>query len=327
MRSSPVIAGRMWLHSSSQRSTARPRAERGGDGQRLGRLTRGDGGDRRRRCRRLEARREGPAVRGGNHDRPLRSGKAEPVQLRRHVRRVQQARAQRGETVELADARRHGETGHRQADLREPAPDRRRLGERQPHLRADASAGDGPEVHVLHQSCRLQLRGEAQTRRVARHAQRPRGIVDERSVVQDAQHPGLEVLERARPCLCMAVRHAHGNRVDGEVAAREILGHGRAELHVGQGTRPGVRLPPRSRDVDTGDRVGAEALMEGARLPQRARHGAGVPLDQQVQLARRATEQHVAHRPADDPDARQVTDGVRNEVECREAGLHGRTVV
>ena len=129
--------------------------------------------------------------------------------------------------------------------------------------------------------------------------------------MQHAQPPRREVLQRARDRLQLPVREPHRDRVDGEVAAREVLGDRRAELDLRQRTRLLVALAPRGGEVDDAARGrGAEALVQQRLLPQQPRHLGGVALDHQVEVARVAAEQRVTHRAADHPHARDVLEGV-----------------
>ena len=95
--------------------------------------------------------------------------------------------------------------------------------------------------------------------------------------MQRAQPPRREILEPARERLERAVGEPHGDRVDAEVAPREVLGDRGAELDLGQRTRPLVALAARRGEVDlAGRRGGAEALVHerlarpaAARRPRR----------------------------------------------------------
>ena len=120
---------------------------------------------------------------------------------------------------------------------------RRRLGlaQQQPQLRAQPRAGDGGERAVGDRrerpQARLLLDLEAQPRAVAHEPQQPRRVVEERALVQHAQPPRREVLERARHRLERAVGEPHGERVDAEVAPRQVLAQRDAELDLRQRTR------------------------------------------------------------------------------------------
>ena len=141
--------------------------------------------------------------------------------------------------------------------------------------------------------------------------------------MQDAEPSGREVVERVLDCdefapLRAAQRHHH--RVDGEVAAREVLAD-RAGSHVGQ--RPGVRvalgapLGDVDAPVDPLHRGRPEALMlRRFRHPRLiARQSSGelggelmrAAIDDDVELARDARLiQEVTDRTADERDARAL---------------------
>ncbi len=86
----------------------------------------------------------------------------------------------------------------------------------------------------------------------------------------------------------------------------------RAELHLGQRARRRVALAPRRGEVEDVlaglDGGGPEALVDGQLAARALRGAAGdgerVALHDEVELARLAPEQRVAHGAADDPDAR-----------------------
>ena len=92
--------------------------------------------------------------------------------------------------------------------------------------------------------------------------------------MQDAQHARREVVERARPGGEPAVGEPQGDRVDGEVAPREVVGQRRAEPHVGQRPGPRVALRPRAGEVE-GDPAGAHRRGAEARMGDHGRRRAG----------------------------------------------------
>ncbi len=128
--------------------------------------------------------------------------------------------------------------------------------------------------------------------------------------MEHAQRARREVLPRACVVGQLAVREVQGDRVDGEVAAREVLRQRGAELDVGQRPGPLVALTAGSREVERGPRSlhrgRPEPLVRGhgAAQPFRraARHGHRVALDHEVELVRRTAEQDVAHGAADHVD-------------------------
>jgi hypothetical protein len=158
---------------------------------------------------------------------------------------------------------------------------------------------------------------EPQPRGVAREPEQPRRVVAERVVVQHAERPGVEVLAGARSEDQLAVGEMQGDRVDREVAALQVLAQRRAELDVRQRARPLVALPAGAGDVE--DRVrrlnrhGAEAIVHDRPPAQRLRHAPGdrhgIALDDEVELLRRAAQQHVAHGAADHVDGVLALDG------------------
>ena len=136
--------------------------------------------------------------------------------------------------------------------------------------------------------------------------------------MQHAQPPRREVLEPAGERLQLAVREPDGDRVDAEVAAREILGDRRAELDLGQRTRALVALAARLGEVDLAGRGrGAEALVDERLLAQQPRRGRRVALHHEIEVPRLAPEQRVADRAADHPDAGNVRQSVEKRIRAR----------
>ena len=178
--------------------------------------------------------------------------------------------------------------------------------------REGVTVASAPSSTAANASSRVVLLDlEAQPRRVADEPQQPRGVVEERAVVQHAQPPRREVLERVRHRLQLPVREPHRDRVDGEVAAREVFRDRRAELDLRQRTRLLVALAPRGGEVDDAVRGRRpEALVQQRLLPQPPRDLGGVALHHQIEVPRVAAEQRVAHRAAHDPDARDVFERV-----------------
>src|SRR5205823_1667451 len=77
---------------------------------------------------------------------------------------------------------------------------------------------------------------EPQSRAVAGEAQQARGVIEKAALVQDAQAPGLEVLERVRRRAELGsagTGEANGDSVDGEVPAPKVI-VGAAGAHIGQ---------------------------------------------------------------------------------------------
>ena len=155
---------------------------------------------------------------------------------------------------------------------------------------------------------------EPKARAVAREAEEARGVVAEAALVKHAQASRGEVRERVVGRLqdpSLRSPEWHRDRVDREVAAREVLGDG-AGPDLGQGARVWVALRAALRDVDPQpcaplhDR-GAEAIVHGR---VRVRHAlgelgdepCGVAAHDHVELSRLELEQQVAHRAADERD-------------------------
>ena len=137
---------------------------------------------------------------------------------------------------------------------------RRRLAQQQPQLVAQAVAGDGRAQRGVDQRRRARVRRELEPRGVADEPQHPRRVVDERALVEDAQHAVLEVLARPGPVRPRAVEHGHGHRVDREVAARQVVLDARAQLDLRQRARPRVALAARARQVE-GELAGADVAV------------------------------------------------------------------
>ena len=136
-------------------------------------------------------------------------------------------------------------------------------------------------------------------------------IVAERRVVEHAEDPGAQVFLRPGHAAQLAVRQSQRQRVDREVAPREVLGQRGAERDVGERARPLVGLAPRGRQVEQhpvrADGRRPEAVVRDhlaagpLRHPPRHRHG--IALDDEIELARGPLEQRVADRAPDRPDA------------------------
>ena len=145
-------------------------------------------------------------------------------------------------------------------------------------------------------------------------AKDPRRVVDEREVVQDADHAGVEVGPAAErvdepPEVVALERDRH--RVDREVAPEEVLADRRV-LDGRERRRRVVELGPRRHDVDAAAvavehdrcaelRVRPHAAVE--RFCERLRELDGVALDGDVDVEALLAEKDVADRPADEVDA------------------------
>ena len=201
--------------------------------------------------------------------------------------------------------------------------DRVRFAERESQLGTDSRARDGvqrpPRERRAGQFGGAGLDLEPKPGAIASDPQQTGGIVAEAPLVQHAQPAGLEIAQciRHRAHLPPArAAQADGDRVDGEVPALEVLLLG-PRAHVGQGSRRRVGLGAAGRDVDppavplherraealvlVGARRHAEA---GGEIARERRGGLreGLPLaaHHDVQLARLATQQQIAHRAPDE---------------------------
>ena len=171
----------------------------------------------------------------------------------------------------------------------------------------------------------VRLEREAEPRRVARErATAASGRRRNEPSCRTRRRRGVEVLERAAAPSQLPSSDER-DRVDGEVAAPQVLLE-RRRAHVGQRARARVGLrararPGRRRSRRRRPRRGAEALVR--RPPTApsaaARRGAGVALDDEVELARRAAEQRVAHGAADDPDVGALVERVEQPPRRRAA--------
>ena len=136
--------------------------------------------------------------------------------------------------------------------------------------------------------------------------------------MQDAQAPGLEVLERVRRRAELGsagTGEANGDSVDGEVPAPKVI-VGAAGAHIGQASGRRIGLAAPRGDVDAplapADKRRFEALVRAAlqaRVGTRTRIGErrgellreqlGSALDHHVELLGGTREQQVAGRPPD----------------------------
>ncbi len=114
-----------------------------------------------------------------------------------------------------------------------------------------------------------------------------------------------EILERVLGRDQLA-RERDGDRVDGEVAAVEVLLE-RRRRHLGERAGRRVALAAGHRDVDApalaGRGRGPEGIVDGELAAERARERRRIALDDEIQLARGKPERDVAHEAADHRDA------------------------
>ncbi len=147
---------------------------------------------------------------------------------------------------------------------------------------------------------RLLLGRQPQLRDEAREPHDAQRIARERRCRDHPQPPCSEVLPATRRVDELAARERLGDRVDGEVALREVLldrlPEQRREIGLPAVTRlhdaPGAELLGQREDRST----------RGAR--ERPRRSLDVAADGQVDVGRRAAEQAVAHGAADEPGRR-----------------------
>ncbi len=143
---------------------------------------------------------------------------------------------------------------------------------------------------------------KAEPRGVAPETPEARGVVDEALLVQHPQEARVEVLVGVRRRAHLALRQRDRDRVDGEVAAQEVFGK-RRRLHFGKRARVGIALAPGHRHVDARaiERRGrrSEAVVHDLLAAERVEQRLDLPLDDDVELARRDAAQEVAHGSAD----------------------------
>jgi hypothetical protein len=211
-----------------------------------------------------------------------------------------------------------------------------RLAQQQPQLAPQPAARDGPDGRRGGERVGLRIGLEPEPGAVAGHAQQAGRVVIERALVEHAQHAGGEVLAGARPLGERAVGQPQRDRVDGEVAPREVLLDARARRDVGQRARPRVGLGARADHVERrGPRAHggrAEAVVDDDVAAEPLRGAPGdrrrVALDHDVQLARHGAQQRVADGAADDVHARLGAERVQHGGRAGRAGhqlqqLHG----
>jgi hypothetical protein len=242
-----------------------------------------------------------------------------PLAGRQEVERVRHERGVQGQPHDEPEVLRRVQRAERVA-----------LAEREPQLGAQAVAADGVQRAVAHRLRRERRRvlvgQEAEAHRVAHEAPQARGVVAERRVVKHAQPRRRQVLERTRHGAQLPARRQR-DRVHREVAPREIVVE-RPGPHVGQRARRRVGLPACPHEVEDAAVVGhdvvrAEALVVAHDLAQRARQRRRLTLDDDVELARRAAQQHVPDGPADDPRAGGIAEHVEQP---RAAGQRAQRV-
>ena len=305
-------------------------AERGGDGERLGGLAGGDRGHlgralgapcsaRGQRARAPRPRPRSPAPRRGKAS--ASSAAAHVVGRRAGRRPARRARrAAPGGPRRARAARSSASAANAGWIARRPRPSRVELEQRvRQRLAAAASRSSAPSRRAADRvERRPARRGQAapsparsRSRAAPRSgpgAARRVGSSTKERVVQHAQHAAPRG-PPARPgqAAPRAVGEPHRQGVDGEVAPAPGP---RATVapSVTSGSAPGRGVGLRAARRATSSPVdggGAEALVDGVRRPQPARRPrAASPSTTQVELARLAAEQDVAHRAADDPHAR-----------------------
>ena len=211
-----------------------------------------------------------------------------------------------------------------------------RLAQQQPQLAPEPAARDGVHGRGGGERVRVRIGLEPEPRGVAGHAQQPGRVVLERALVQHPQHAGAARSSRARPLGERAVGEPQRDRVDREVAPREVLLDRRAGRDVGQRARVRVALRASRDDVEgrRGERTVAvpkrswTTMSPPSRSAARRATGDGVALDDDVELARDAAQQRVAHGAADDVHARLAAERVQHGGRAGGAGhqlqqIHG----
>jgi len=156
---------------------------------------------------------------------------------------------------------------------------------------------------------RLEL--EAKARRVARRAQRPGRVVDERALVQDPKQTRLEVgLSRVRIDQLRLALKRPGDRVDGEVAPRQVLFE-RGGLDLGERPRCRIGLGAGAGEVE----LPFPELCRGGQEPLVLEHfAAQAPSDR----GRVSLDRHIEGNRG--PVQHQVTHGAANQIQRRPGG-------
>jgi hypothetical protein len=151
------------------------------------------------------------------------------------------------------------------------------------------------------------VRRERELRRQAHETDDAQRVRRERARPDGAQPPGGEIVRATVRVHEFAAAQRLGDRVDGEVAEREVAVQ-RAAAQRAEIDLPGAvgrHHAPRAELV-------GELECRAARGPPDSASGSGgVAIDDDIQVRRRAPEQRVAHRAADDPGgpvAQRVTD-------------------
>jgi hypothetical protein len=211
---------------------------------------------------------------------------------------------------------------HPQLVDRRQRSDRIRFAERQPQLGADPRAGDG--IQRSRNDRRLGQPGgtlldlKSEPRSVARHPQQTGRIVGEALLMQYSQPALFEVPQRIGHSARLPptfTAQADGDRVDGEVPARQVLLLG-SRAYVRQSPRYGVGLGAPGRDVDPAAipfherRAKTFVLVRARENPEAGaeitseqrgglRDGPPIAAYHNVQLARGSAQQQIAHRAPD----------------------------
>ena len=258
------------------------------------------------------------------HDRQVQQQRGHQQQVRAPVRRQQRQRAL-GEVAFEAQPPARARASTPSSAIASSAASGVGFAERQAQLGADARARDGRQRAVRAAPraasaavCRLEL--EAEPRAVARESQQARGVVDEAALVQHAQATGVEILERvldaraARPrcappsataiALTVKSRRARSSSpLPGPhlAAARRARGRTlRGARRCRSARRPtrAIAVPKRSCSVTL-----AAGVALASRRPASSRANAAASrASDDVELARHAPEQQVAHGAADERD-------------------------
>ena len=190
----------------------------------------------------------------------------------------------RGEPVRVHE-REAGADGGRGDDLLELAED---------PLRRDALE---PRRGARHRRRRVRLDRQVEVDREPHGAQRAQRVVVERGGTDHPQPPRVEVRAAAVRVEQVAAGQRLRHRVDGEIARGEVG----ADVVVAQHDEVDVPGAAVADHAPGAERAGEPERRAAGRARERARRRLGVLRHGEVEVGRRAAEQAVADRAADDP--------------------------
>ena len=176
-----------------------------------------------------------------------------------------------------------------------------------------AGDGDEPTRAVLDQLAGGAVGAEVTLGGEAGGAPEAGGVILEGSVVEDSEAGCGDVRKagvRVEQLAGAGTGEGEGDRVDGEIAASEVLLDGGIEGDVGEGAGGGVALAAERGEVESvaleGDGGGAEAGLEGECGVELGgdygSDGGGFAVDGEVDIFKAASKRGVADRPADGPE-------------------------